>query len=221
MKPYKFLSVSLFALSLMTVNVFAVEYKLEATDEIPSKLPEAIAQALSEEGHHVISPEGPLCNLWLAKSLSSKDGFKPDLRVKYPMQVGSLVGVLEVKKGPEFTDFRDQVILPGLYTLRYGQQPQDGNHVGTSELRDFLLALPIEDDESAETLEDEQELGEISAIAAGSAHPAIFALLPPEEQDEKSTLTHEDDHDFWVLQMSTGEKNPVSLRLVIVGIGEE
>ena len=41
-----------------------------------------------------------------------------------------------------FTDFRGQEIKKGVYTLRYGQQPEDGNHIGTSELADFLLAIP-------------------------------------------------------------------------------
>ncbi|MCA9076328.1 MAG: hypothetical protein KDA93_14960 [Planctomycetaceae bacterium] len=221
MKSFTVTIVGLFATLSLAGSLFAADYTLEATDTKPKDLPEAVANLLASEGHHIVSPKGPLCDLWLAKSLASKDAFKPDLRVKYPMQVGALIGVLEVKKGPEFTDFRDQVILPGLYTLRYGQQPQDGNHVGTSELRDFLLALPIEDDESTDTLDNEQDLQEISAIAAGSSHPAIFALLPPEQQEEKSSLTHEEDHDFWILQTSAGEENPVVLRLIIVGIGEE
>ncbi len=221
MKPYALIAVCLFALFQSASRAPAEEYKLKSADAPPKGLSDEMTAILSGEGHHIISPEGPLCNLWLVNSLSSKDGFKPDLRVKYPMPMGALVGVLEVKKGPEFTDFRDQVILPGLYTLRYGQQPQDGNHVGTSELRDFLLALPIEDDDSSETLDDKEELQLISSDAAGSSHPAIFSLLPPEEQDEKSTLTHDDDHDFWILQTSTGEDKPVSLRLVVVGIGEE
>ncbi|MCA9028632.1 MAG: hypothetical protein KDA86_25725 [Planctomycetaceae bacterium] len=221
MKFVSLIAFSLFAACAFIQPLAADDYSLESVESLPKDLPKEISSALSGKGTQLVGPDGAVCDLWLVKSVVSKEGFKPDLRVKYPMPVGSLVGVLEVKDGPEFTDFRDQVILPGLYTMRYGQQPQDGNHVGTSELRDFLLALPIQDDTSSETLEDEDELQEISAEAAGSAHPAIFALLPPEKQDEKATLTHEDNHDFWILQTNAGEETPIPLRLVVIGIGEE
>ncbi len=221
MKLSSTIAVCLFAMSAAGRPTAADVYKLEAADSLPKGLNDELMKALSGTGHRIVNSEGDLCDIWFAKSLSEKEGFKPDLRVKYPMQVGALVGVLEVKKGAEFTDFRDQEILPGLYTLRYGQQPQDGNHVGTSELRDFLLALPVKEDESAQTLSDEEELQELSSDAAGSSHPAIFPLLPPEQQEARSSLIHDDRHDLWILQTSVGEEQPVTLRLVVVGIGEE
>ena len=44
---------------------------------------------------------------------------------------GTLVGAIRV--GAAWTDIRGHGMKPGVYTLRYGQQPQDGNHVGTSD----------------------------------------------------------------------------------------
>ncbi|MGE0378989.1 MAG: hypothetical protein AB7Q45_26610, partial [Planctomycetaceae bacterium] len=161
------------------------------------------------------------CDVWLVKAPAVKDGFKPDLRVKYPFEVGALVGVLRVGEKGEFTDYREQVLLPGVYTLRYGQQPQDGNHIGTSQQADFLLAVPADEDKSAAQLSDKDELNALSAEAAGSSHPAIFSLQAPGAAKLNAPqLVHMQDHDLWVLQ-TTGDKQRPPLSLVVVGFGEE
>jgi len=209
------------ALTLLTTAAHADDFHLGAAGPVPQALVADVKALLAADGSRVTGEDGTQCELWLVKSPARKKGFKPDLRVKYPFEPGALVGVLRVGEQGEFVDFRDQVILPGLYTLRYGQQPQDGNHVGTSQQADFLLALPAEEDESVEKLTDADELNAISADAAGSSHPAIFSLLAPEaETPDEPTLTHEADHDFWILQTTADAKRP-GLRLVVVGIGEE
>ena len=53
---------------------------------------------------------------------------------------GTLVGAVRVT-GP-FKEIRGKVVAPGVYTLRYGQQPQNGDHLGISTFRDFLLLSP-------------------------------------------------------------------------------
>jgi hypothetical protein len=206
---------------LAATAVRAAEYNLRAAGPPPEGLAADIRKTLEGEGHRIAGPEGVLCELWLAKATAQKAGFKPDLRVKYPLEVGTLVGVLRVSKPNVFADFRDQMLLPGLYTVRYGQQPQDGNHVGTSPQADFLLALPAEDDKSAETLGDADELNAVSAEAAGSSHPAIFALLDPQEaKGNKPELRYQPVEDYWVLHVPGGEQRP-ALRLVVVGLGEQ
>ena len=90
---------------------------------------------------------------------------------------GQLIGALRVPEGTTFTDFRGQEIKPGVYTLRYGQQPQDGNHIGTSELADFLLALPAEADTELKPIADADALSQKSAEAAGSTYSAPRSSL--------------------------------------------
>jgi hypothetical protein len=206
---------------LAATAVRAAEYNLRSAGPPPEGLAADIRKTLEDGGHRIASPEGMLCELWLAKAPGQKPGFKADLRVKYPLVVGTLVGVLRVGEKIEVADFRDQVLLPGVYTLRYGQQPQDGNHVGTSPQADFLLALPAEEDKSAGTLGDADELNAVSAEAAGSAHPAIFSLLDPQEaKGNKPELSYLPVEDYWVLHLPGGEQRP-ALRLVVVGLGEQ
>ena len=43
------------------------------------------------------------------------------------------------------------VVPPGVYTLRLGYQPQDGDHMGTAPHSEFCLACPAAEDNGAAT----------------------------------------------------------------------
>jgi hypothetical protein len=204
-----------------TATASAAGYSLEKLETAPEGLPAEVAQAVATTGHRVTGDKGPVCDLWWASSVPVKEGFAPTLSVKYPLQQGQFMGVLQVHKGEEFSDLRGQVLTPGLYMLRYAHQPQDGNHIGTSELADFLLALPAKADQSADALTDINKLNALSADAAGTNHPAIFSMLPVEEEQTEPTLSHDPSHDFWILQSAAGEEKPLATRVIIIGTGDE
>ena len=134
------------------------------------------------------------------------------------------MGVLAVPKRADFLEFRGNELEQGTYTLRYGRQPMDGNHIGTSDLADFLVAIPAEKDEASGVMEDQQQMAELSAEASGTTHPAILSLQPAEDAAE-ATLTHDEDRDFWILQLPAAVKRgdaaaKLPIRLVVVGVSE-
>ena len=106
--------------------------KLSRLTKAPTGLTSAVTAALSPHGYRIVGGGKTVCDIWPAKKLRLKPDFKPSLSVKYPLTEGEFVGVLRVADGAEFTDFRGQEIKPGVYTLRYGKQLEDGNHIGTS-----------------------------------------------------------------------------------------
>jgi hypothetical protein len=200
--------------------VRAEDYKLEKPGALPTGLAAEVTQALGKDGYRVSGPEGPMVDLWLAKDIAAKKDFQPTLNVKYPLQPGQLIGVLQVNQGTAFSDFRKQAIAPGVYTVRYGQQPVDGNHVGTSDFSDFLLALPAAIDKSPKAVGDVKDLQTRSSAAAGTAHPAILQLLPNEEKPVEAKLVHDADREFWTLDFAGGSP-PIPFKLVVVGAGAE
>ena len=121
-------------------SLVAADGKLVPVDKVPAGISEKVASALNPAGQQVVIDGKTTCTVWLVKDLPVKADFKPTLAIKYPLTQGQLIGVMEVVKKSEFTDFRGQDVAVGVYTLRDGQQPVDGNHVGTSALSDFLLA---------------------------------------------------------------------------------
>lgn len=207
---------------ILATSTYGDDHKIETLKAAPKGLSKEITAGLNPDGIRITGPDGAVCDVWLVKSLAVKPGFKPSLNVNYPFTPGQLVGALSVPKKPTYTDFRGQELQPGVYTLRYGQQPEDGNHIGTSELADFLLALPAKIDQSAKTIGDFDKLSGSSAKSVGSTHPAIFSLLPSEKTPKKAELAHDEDNEYWILNVPAAGKEKdkavkVGLRFVAIG----
>jgi len=197
-------------------------YKVETIgQQPPDAVSEAIRGAVGQTGLRVLTPGGEtLYDIWLAKAAEAKPAFKPTSSVKYPFPPGTLVGVARVPEQGGH-DFREQVIPGAVYTLRYAQQPQDGNHLGTSAYQDFVALLPADADEDPARLAV-SELEEISKESAkGGTHPGILSLQPPGEDPSKSPQVTKKG-DYWVLSAPLGGKageESVQIRLDLVVVG--
>ena len=200
-------------------NPVRADGKLEDVLGLPDGLSKEVASFIDAKGQRVVEKGDAVCSVWLVKEVPTKANFKPTLSVKYPFAPGELLGVLQVQAKSKYTDFRGQEIKAGVYTLRYGQQPEDGNHVGTSDLADFLLAIPAAVDTDPRPIEKFEALSQRSAKTAGSTHPAIFSLLPSEKPVEKPTLTHNaaKEHAMLSTTISTKGGTKVALRMVVIG----
>lgn len=217
---------SCFLLALGSLSAMAAGPELAESKKKPDGLSKGIGAQLAATGHTIKGDDGLICEIWLAKDIEAKPGFKPTLSVKYPFMPGQLVGALQIGKVGQFTDFRGQELNSGVYTLRYAQQPVDGNHIGTSQLADFLLAVPAAEDTDPKPVTSGQILAQKSAKSAGTSHPAIFSLLPVEKPVEAATLAHEEDHDFWILSVNASTKQKdktktVPMRIVAIGRSPE
>lgn len=205
----------------------AAEHRIEVTEgTAPTDvLSEKISAQLSETGVKVLrGSRRTVCEIWLCKQWAIPADFESSSEVSYPFRPGQLLGVLRfLRKG---SDFRDQDIPRGTYTLRYGQQPVDGNHEGTSSTRDFLLLVKAEDDMSAEPMDVEQLIS-ASALAAESNHPAMMWLPKPAgKAPAEPSLRHQADEDWWILQLSGAvrvgdETQNLPINLVVVGYAPE
>ena len=210
---------------LATVPVRA-EKKVEPLAEAPQGLSEEVTGALQPSGFRVSDDAGVICDIWLAKEAPLKPKFKPTLRVKYPFQLGQLVGAIRYPDGSKPSDFRGQPLKPGLYTLRYGLQPDDGNHLGTSDIRDFLVGCPPEKDQKAARVDDLKKLFKLSAGASGTTHPAIYLLTPPPEKAvDKPSVVADEEKKLTIFEGSlTGksgeESSAVPVKVVVQGKSE-
>ena len=211
-----------FALCAGLLSAAEPEYQLKQVEELPKELADPVAGVLDAKGYQVAAGGDQLIEIWLAKDLEVKPEFQPTFTAKYPFRVGQLVGAVRVAEDGKLSDFRGQDIPAGVYTLRYGQQPSDGNHLGTAETGDFLLLLPAEEDKTPTLIRFAKQLQEKSAKAAGSEHPAVLWLAPPEEEAGAAALVHDSDKDFWIFNVAADAEGDaqVPLRLVVVGKSE-
>jgi hypothetical protein len=208
---------------LALVGFVRADNKLEPVEGLPDGISKEVAAVMQAQGHRIAGAGGPVCSVWFVKEVPTKANFKPTLNVKYPFAPGELIGVLQVQVKSKFTDFRGQEMKSGVYTLRYGQQPEDGNHVGTSDLADFLLAIPAAMDSDPKPIAVFKDLAKRSAKSAGGTHPAIFSLLPADKSADKPTLTHDKDKNLVMLTAALTAKggSKIALRMVAIGKGGE
>ena len=200
----------------------ADEFKVEKLQDGPPAdvLSAEVVAKLSPTGHKVVDERGKtVCEIWLTRQLDVNPDFEPMPTILYPLQSGSLAGALHFpRKG---SDFRGQEIPSGVYTLRYSNQPEDGNHIGTFETRDFLLMLPAAADRDPKTLAGD-DFFVTSAEAAESTHPAIIPLLKPGGGDAPAVY-HIEEMEWWVLRLpaSDAQGGKQTLELVVEGTAEE
>ena len=199
----------------------ADDYSVEALKSPPpaDEFSPAIAERLSSSGFKVMAGERTLCEVWPAKSWQVTPNFQPTGAVNYPFEVGELLGAIRFARSGG--DFRGQKIRKGAYTMRYGLQPQDGNHVGTSDTRDFVVLLPAADDTDAKPLAKEKLFKE-STNASGTAHPAILSLLSPDKDaKELPRMVHPETRELWAVDFAckpaSGGEKQVVVELVVVG----
>jgi hypothetical protein len=203
-----------------SVALAADAYRVEKLADGPpaDDLAAEVVEKLQPTGYKVLDGDSKVvCEVWPAKQLEVNADFQPTLEILYPIKSGSLVGAIRFPlKG---NDFRGQEIQRGTYTLRYGNQPQDGNHVGTFDTRDFLLMLPAAADRDPKTF-DGTDFFATSGEAAGSTHPAIMPLLEPKDGAE-AALRHVEEPEWWVLHVPGAGKDAPPLELIVVGKSDE
>ena len=112
----------------------AQNYKLEPITTAAPDVPAAIAGVMQTQGYRVVGPKGPWCEIWFRKSITL--GPKPsDDAIALAIPQGTLLGV--IRWPAQGADRRDQVIKPGVYTLRYSDYPVDGAHQGVAHGEGF------------------------------------------------------------------------------------
>lgn len=219
------LAFSLLSLAI-ALPALAQEYKVEKVasaapaDEISAE----IAALLQPAGFKVVKGESrTVCEIWLAKEWPIAAEAKVGGEVLYPLTPGQFIGVARYPR--KAADFRDQEVPAGVYTLRYGQQPVDGAHVGTSPTRDFLLLLPAEKDREASVL-DYKALTTASKETTGTAHPGILSLQKPSGSDETLSIREDSEKEWTIVKFvgkakQGGTTEGLPVELVVVGVSAE
>jgi hypothetical protein len=192
----------------------------------PSSIASEIAGKLNPQGFRIIDGDGkPFAEIWLRKSIpatAKPAGAKGVIQFPF-LAESELLGVVQLLG--EAHDYRDQSIAKGVYTLRYGLQPVNGDHLGVSPFRDYSLLLPSAKDKALAILPRKQ-LETQSAEAAGSSHPAVLFMLsvPASTTSSVPSMIRDDEKNTWrvVLPLDLavkGEPKPMTYPVAIVLVG--
>jgi len=180
-------------------------------ESAPGSIAEPIRALLGPGGVRV-TPGNLTLDFWWVTSLPVKAGGEVTW---LGVAEGTVVGA--VRLSGEYRDVRGKAIRPGVYTLRYGIQPANGDHLGVSTYRDFLLLSPVADDlDPAPTGHDGTVA--ISKDTIGGAHPATWALDPPVTTDAPLSVGKNDmDLTYMTFEVPTSAGTPLRFGLVLIG----
>lgn len=182
----------------------------------PKALAPAVASAMAPGGVRVLVDKVTL-DFWWVKALPAAAGAPAVAWTD--VAEGTLVGAVQISE--TFRDIRGRVIKPGVYTLRYGIQPANGDHLGVSPYRDFLLLSPAAADTDIEPKGHDGTI-ELSRTTIGGSHPAVWSLDPPVAGAEPRAVLKTDlNHDAVVMEVAVSRdgKPAGGLRFGLVLVG--
>ncbi|HSO73646.1 MAG TPA: hypothetical protein VLU47_02320 [Blastocatellia bacterium] len=179
---------------------------------------EPLKKVLEPAGSRVSLADGAYCDIWLRVGVPS--GKTEEQGAVYTSLGGSaLVGVIAFTRAT--TDFRGQALRPGVYTIRYGLHPADGNHMGISPIRDFLVMIPIAMDQDPDAQFKFEDLMKMSSKASGTNHPAVLSLASADQTAAPRVAPNDHGHIVFSSKLKTQAGSDMPIAFVIKGIAEQ
>ncbi len=191
----------------------AGEYRAEAGASLPDSVPAATRELVRSEGVTVRSGEDPVARFWM-RDVPFDGEPASGFGVRFDnVPEGAFLGVMEFPD--EGSDFREQAVPPGVYTIRFGLHPEDGNHMGVAPSRDFALLSPVDKDLDVRRNYDFDGIVDLSANV-GNPHPTVARLELPE--GDSGPNLWQNDHSHWILDLPVAE---TVVGIVVEGHSEE
>lgn len=221
----------LFSLLFCTqsASVLAQEaYKVSVLKQAPPPaVAAAVRELIADQGFRIQDDKGhTLADIWLRKTIpGSEKPSGPKAAVLFPFLAdGELIGILEFPS--EGHDYRDQPIAKGVYTMRYGLQPVNGDHLGVSIYRDYSLLSPAPKDQTP-TIPARKQLEARSAESAGTSHPAVLLLQAPPSDASKMnfpSMIRDPEKNTWSVAVPVsilvkGQTDPIIQPVLLVVVG--
>jgi hypothetical protein len=147
-----------------------------ADKEAPKQIGESIRQALQPKAVQLLDGDKPALELWFRSEIPLKSKPASADKALDAIPEISLLGAVSVGSGQR--DYKDNEIAPGIYTVRFGLQPQDGDHLGTAEFNYFAVLIPAASDPQLDGIKTFKEMAKASGKDTASAHPVVLSLRP-------------------------------------------
>lgn len=198
---------------LALASADAADFSVLPGAPLPESVPDAARGMVAQEGVSVQSGDAAVVRFWMRTAPFAGDpasGFG----VRFDnIPEGAFLGVVEFPD--RGSDFREQAVPPGLYTIRFGLHPEDGNHMGVAPSRDFALLAPVDKDLEVAKNYDFDGAVQLSADV-GNPHPTVARLELP-EADAGPNLW-ENDYEHWILDIAVAD---TFVGIVVEGHAEE
>jgi hypothetical protein len=192
---------------ISAIAVQAADLTLKTAEALPPKdIDPAIQKLLQPKAIQLVEGDKPVFQFWLIKDL-------PGAKALDAIKPAALLGVVSLPKSQR--DYRDDEIAAGTYTMRFALQPQDGNHLGSSEFLYFAVLTPAKLDTKPDGITDYKALVKASSKETSTDHPVILSLRPT-KGDSQELLEPATEHKSVRVKVP-----PLSFEIVYEGKGHK
>ena len=172
------------SLLLVTLLIFlqvnastAADLALKVADkEPPKELDASIRAKLQTKAVQLLDGEKPVYEFWFSAEVLLQSKPASAGKALDAIKQATLLGAVAVPRDQR--DYRDDELRAGVYTMRFALQPQDGNHLGTSEFNYFAVLTPAKIDDKLEGISEYKALVKASSKETSTDHPVILSLRP-------------------------------------------
>src|SRR5205814_5405106 len=159
----------------LTSHSQAADFSVKVADkEPPGQIAESIRKMLQPKDVKLLNGDAPVFEFWFGSDVALKS--KPGSADKAlgSIQETTLLGAVSVGNGQR--DYKDNEIAAGVYTMRFGLQPQDGDHLGTAEYPYFAVLIPAKNETQLDGLTTFKAMATASGKDTASAPPGVSSL---------------------------------------------
>ncbi len=158
---------------------------------------------------------------WFAREIPLKS--KPESPAKVLDSVSQTTPLGVVVVPSDLRDYRDKELFADSYTIRMGFQPQDGDHLGTSDYPYFMVLIPAKTDRSPAGITEYKPMVKASGKDTPSGHPVVLSLRPVSGEPGETPAIAQPAPEHTAVRVelsgktSSGESVPVVFDLVCEG----
>jgi hypothetical protein len=155
----------------------AADFSVKVTEkEPPKEVGEAIRKMLQPKAVQVLNGNTPLFEFWLSSEVPLKSKPAAADKALEAIPETTVLGVVTVGNGQR--DYKDNEVAAGVYTMRFGLQPQDGDHLGTADFAYFALLIQAKNDVRPDGFATAKAMVKASSHGTASEHPVVLSLRP-------------------------------------------
>jgi hypothetical protein len=201
---------------LISVPAFAGDFTTESAGAPPSEgVAPAILEMVAQDGVAVKDPDGKTAmELWMRTTPWGEEGTDA-FGVRFDtIPEGAFMGLIRFPDSA--SDYREQFVPAGVYTLRFTLHPENGDHMGVAASRDFGILSPAANDtEPATAITDFDALVDMS-YEIGNPHATVHRIELPEGDEAPHLWVN--DYEHWILDLKVAEE---VVGMVVYGHSEE
>ena len=211
------------ALLLAGAGVDAADFTLKTADKPPpQEIGDSMRGTLQAKAIQLMQSDKPVLEIWFRQEVPLKSKPASAKESLGTIRETTFMGVVSIID-TSLHDYKDNEIPKGIYTVRYGLQPKDGDHLGTSEFDYYFVLIAATDDKDLNGLSKFKSMVKASGKSTASGHPLVVSLRPASGGNAMPGLTDpEAEHKAILVNVPAiaGEqKTEIAFEMVYQGHG--